>query len=179
MALMSDAGRYSLVAWPPNELDKWIRGLQQDLEVRGFGSPHINLRAPFESALSSAELVNQIRRVLKNSHTLQFDYIGMKRFPYVFFLEFALSEAIRSLHFELLAGIQPSEAGPYDGEAYRPHLTLALCVLPNVADELWQQVEQLVPPVTFFEVNALSLTLEVRGEVQELHTFPLLDPNSD
>lgn len=38
---------YSVVAWPPEVLDTWLRRWQEHLGVRGFGVPHLNLRAPF------------------------------------------------------------------------------------------------------------------------------------
>lgn len=170
---MSDAGRYSLVAWPPEELDSWMRQLQKRLGIRGFGPPHLNLRAPFETTLSSAQLIELFREALGDVTTFEMRFVDCRRFPHVFFLEFELTPKIKALHFKLLEHIQPTDQGPYDGEAYRPHLTLGLCVLPHAADQLWEELRDLVPPLLSFEVNVLSLTLEVRGEVQELHTFPL------
>ena len=58
-------------------------------------------------------------------------------------------------------------------------LTLALGVLPWAEDLLWGQVQALTPPLERFTVQALSLTREERGEVQELHTFPLLLPEEE
>ena len=35
---------YSIVAWPPEALDSWLRRLQDRLNVRGFGLPHLKDR---------------------------------------------------------------------------------------------------------------------------------------
>ena len=164
---------YSVVAWPPEALDTWMRRLQERLYVRGFGVPHLNLRAPFQTPLGSAELLDAYREVLRSQPALDVQVRGWKRLPGVIFLECELSGDLAALHWRLLEAV-PSSRSPYDGEAYRPHLTLALGVLPWAADELWAEVQRELPPVRHFRVEALSLTREELGEVQELHTFPLV-----
>ncbi|MFC6662281.1 2'-5' RNA ligase family protein [Deinococcus multiflagellatus] len=167
-----DHSRYSLVAWPPEALDTWMRRAQAGLNVRGFGLPHLNIRAPFHTDLGPAELVAACRAALQDQPAFSVRVLGWKRVPSMFFLECELSEPLRDLHERILA-VGPSSRARHDGAEYRPHLTLALGVLPWAEDLLWAQVQALVPPVDHFEVEALSLTREWRGEVQELHTFPL------
>jgi len=166
---------YSLVAWPPEALDTWLRRTQQRLGVRGFGAPHLNLRAPFQTELSGAELVAAFREVLRGARPFEAQVKGWKRLPHLLFLEFERTAALSDLHARALA-VGPSTRAPHDGEGYTPHLTLGLGILPRAEDELWAQVRGLVPPVSHFEVGVLSLTREERGEVQEVHTFPLSDP---
>ncbi|PTA68250.1 2'-5' RNA ligase [Deinococcus arcticus] len=149
-----------------------MRRAQQRLNVRGFGLPHLNIRAPFHTDLGPAELVAACRAALRGKSAFTVRVVGWKRVPSMFFLECELSEALRDLHARTLA-IGPSSRARHDGAEYRPHLTLALGVLPWAEAELWAQVQALVPPLDHFEVEALSLTREWRGEVQELHTFPL------
>ncbi len=163
---------YSIVAWPSEALDTWMTRQQERLNVRGFGLPHLNLRAPFQTPLESEELVSAMREALRGQDSFPVRVKGWKRLPNVIFLECELDDTLRRLHERVLS-VGPSSQAPFDGSLYRPHLTLALGVLPWASDELWQKVETLVPPAHEFTVNALSLTKEERGEVQELHTFPL------
>ncbi|WP_135229608.1 2'-5' RNA ligase family protein [Deinococcus fonticola] len=165
---------HSIVAWPPEVLDTWMRRQQERLNVRGFGLPHLNLRAPFQTPLRSKELVAAFRAELKDETQFDVQIKGWKRLPSVIFLECQMDDKLRDLHRRLLS-IGPSSHAPYDGAEYRPHLTLGLGILPWAADDLWNEVQHLTPPLTSFTVTALSLTREVGGEVQELHTFPLED----
>ncbi|MDV6375688.1 2'-5' RNA ligase family protein [Deinococcus arenicola] len=169
---------YSLVAWPPQVLDTWMRRAQAGLNVSGFGLPHLNLRAPFQSSLDSAELVGAFREGLRGTAALDVRVRGWKRLSGVVFLEFELDPALADLHARMLA-VGPSSRAPYDGADYRPHLTLALGILPWAEDLLWEQIRQLTPPLERFTVEALSLTREQRGEVQELHTFPLITQHEE
>lgn len=164
---------YSLVAWPPQVLDTWMRRAQARLNVSGFGLPHLNLRAPFQTSLSGPELVAAFREGLRGEAAFEVRVRGWKRLSGVIFLEFELEPALTELHARML-DVGPSSRAPYDGADYRPHLTLALGILPWAEDLLWEQVQTLTPPLDRFTVAALSLTREERGEVQELHTFPLI-----
>ncbi|MBB5235068.1 2'-5' RNA ligase family protein [Deinococcus budaensis] len=163
---------YSLVAWPPEALDTWLRRTQERLGVRGFGAPHLNLRAPFQTDLTAAQLVAAFRAALRGAGPFEVQVRGWKRLPHLLFLEFERTCALRELHARALT-VGPSTRAPHDGEGYTPHLTLGLGILPRAEDELWAEVQPLVPPVSRFEVGVLSLTREERGEVQEVHTFPL------
>lgn len=165
---------YSIVAWPPEALDSWLRRLQDRLNVRGFGLPHLNIRAPFQTSLRGRELVAACRDVLRAQPAFDVQVIGWKQLPGVIFLECELSPELRDLHERLLS-VGPSSRARYDGPDYRPHLTLALGVLKWAEPILWEEIRDLTPPVTHFRIEALSLTREHRGEVQELHTYPLLD----
>ena len=162
----------SVVAWPPPQLDTWLRRKQEHLNVRGFGAPHLNLRAPFQTPLRSGALIGACRTAIAEQEAFEVRLLGWRRVPGIFFLECEPEDDIRGLHRRLLDAL-PSSRGPHDGEGYRPHLTLALGVLPWAEEELWAAVQALTPPVTHFSVQALTLTREERGEVQELHTFPL------
>ncbi|WP_309572110.1 2'-5' RNA ligase family protein [Deinococcus sp.] len=169
-----DAARplHSVVAWPPAALDKWMRRLQAELNVSGFGTPHLNLRAPFQTPLGTSELVGGMRQALRDQPAFEVRVKGWKRLPGVIFLECEPDPALLGLH-NVIVNVGPSTRAPYDGQDYRPHLTLALGVLPWGADILWATVHERTPPVMSFTVEALSLTREARGEVQEIHTFPL------
>lgn len=164
----------SVVAWPSEKLDTWLRKQQQSLGVSGFGAPHLNLRAPFQTTLSDEELVRALRQAIGEQRAFKVSIRGWKRLPGIIFLECHLSPELSALHRRLLE-VGPSTRTPYDGEAYRPHLTLALGILPWASDQLWEQVQQLTPPVSEFEVTALSVTREKNGEVQEWHTLPLTE----
>ncbi|MFC4428005.1 2'-5' RNA ligase family protein [Deinococcus navajonensis] len=163
---------HSVVAWPPEALDTWMRRTQEQLGVRGFGLPHLNLRAPFQTSLRSAELVAAFREALRGEAQFEVRIKGWKQLPHMIFLECDLDAPLHHLHRRVLE-VGPSTRSPHDGEAYRPHFTLALGVLPWAEPLLWAQVQALKPPLASFTVQALSLTREERGEVQELHTFPL------
>lgn len=167
---------HSVVAWPPGALDLWMRRVQAELRVSGFGGPHLNLRAPFSTPLEAAELMARLRAELRGQPALSVTLSGWKRVPGAILLQCDLSPELAGLHRRLLA-IGPSSVSPFDGERYLPHLTLALGVLPGAEAELWAKVGALTPPVTAFTVEALSLTREERGEVQELHTYPLVLPS--
>lgn len=168
-------GSYSLVAWPPPRLDGWLRKLQEELGISGFGVPHINIRAPFQTELTRRELMNRFREALDGADAFEVTVKGFKRYKSVIFLECEASARMLYLHMVAL-GVGPSTRSPYDGESYAPHLTLALGLLPWAEDELWQQITARELPVTRFRVSALSLTIEEKGEFIELHTFPLREP---
>lgn len=168
-------GSYSLVAWPPPKLDGWVRRRQDELGVSSFGVPHINLRAPFQTNLPKAELIERFRDVLDGASSFEVRVKGFKRYKGVIFLECEASARMLYLHLMALS-VGPSTRSPYDGESYAPHLTLALGVLPWAEDDLWEQIEAQAPPLERFRVSALSLTQEEKGEFLELHTFPLADP---
>lgn len=163
---------FSTVAWPPEVLDTWMLRQQERLNVRGFGLPHLNLRAPFQTPLQSRELVVAVRDAMREQSPFEVQLKGWKRLPGVIFLECELNDSLIRLHQRLL-DVGPSSRALYDGTDYRPHLTLALGVLPWAAELLWEEVQLLEPPISHFTVSALSLTREERGEVQEVHTFPL------
>lgn len=168
-------GSYSLVAWPPSKLDGWLRRVQEELGVSGFGVPHINLRAPFRTELSRQEVIARFRDVLDGASSFEVTIKGFKRYKSVIFLECETSARMLYLHLMALS-VGPSTRSPYDGESYAPHLTLALGVLPWAEDDLWARVEAIELPLNRFRVSALSLTIEEKGEFLELHTFPLADP---
>ena len=170
-------GSYSLVAWPPPKLDSWLRRVQEQLGVSGFGVPHINVRAPFQTELSRRELIDRFRDVLDGASSFEVTVKGFKRYKSVIFLECEASARMLYLHLMALS-VGPSTRSPYDGESYAPHLTLALGLLPWAEDDLWERVEALELPLTRFKVSALSLTVEEKGEFIELHTFPLTDPET-
>lgn len=170
-------GSYSLVAWPPPRLDGWLRRLQEQLGVSGFGVPHINLRAPFRTELSRRELIERFRDVLDGASSFEVTVKGFKRYKSVIFLECETSARMLYLHLMALS-VGPSTRSPYDGESYAPHLTLALGVLPWAEEDLWERVEAMELPLTRFQVSALSLTIEEKGEFVELHTYPLTDPEA-
>lgn len=171
----TDQALHSLVAWPPEVLDTWLRRTQERLGVRGFGLPHLNVRAPFRTPLGGPELVAAFRDVLRGQEAFEVRVKGWKRLPHVLFLECELSPTLARLHARALT-VKPSSRAPHDGAAYTPHLTLGLGILPWAEDLLWDEVKGLTPPVDSFLVTALSLTREERGEVLELHTFPLECP---
>ncbi|WP_245872869.1 2'-5' RNA ligase family protein [Deinococcus planocerae] len=166
---------HSLVAWPPEVLDTWLRRTQERLGVRGFGLPHLNLRAPFQTPLGGPDLVAAFRDVLRGQEAFEVHLKGWKRLPHVIFLECDLSPTLSRLHTRALS-VGPSSRAPHDGADYTPHLTLGLGILPWAEELLWDEVKGLTPPVDSFIVTALSLTREERGEVLELHTFPLECP---
>ena len=166
---------YGLVAWPSPVLDVWLRQQQQRLGVRAFGEPHLNLRAPFSARIGQPQLVASLRDLLSRVPAFEVSIQGWRVFPGTVFLECQLSPPLLALHDAVL-GLPGAPPQPYDQHAYIPHLTLALGVLPWARDDLNRAVLQLTPPVTHFLVSALSLTRETGGEVREVHTFPLLQP---
>lgn len=163
---------YSLVAWPPGALDTWLRRAQERLNVRAFGAPHLNLRAPFQTSLSAPELVAAFRQVLRGEPSFDVRVKGWKRLPHMIFLECEPDPHLTELHRRTLE-VGPSTRASHDGDGHVPHLTLALGLLTWAEDEIWEAVQAIQPPVDRFHVNVLSLTREERGEVQEVHTFPL------
>lgn len=165
-------GAYGLVAWPSAKLGGWLRDLQAAHSVSGYGVPHLNLRAPFQTTLGRAELIEQSREALAGLEAFDVEIIGFKRYPSVVFLECRSTAPIMYAHLTALQ-IGPSSRSPYDGESYAPHLTVALGVLPWAEDEIWARLSAAELPVRSFTVEALSLTVEEQGEVLELHTFPL------
>jgi 2'-5' RNA ligase len=166
---------YGLVAWPSPELDRWLRTQQLRLEVRAYGEPHLNLRAPFPILGTEEALISSLRGMLSGVPCFGVRLKGWRTFASVMFLECERSAALGDLHEQVLAlpGAPPQ---PYDQKDYIPHLTLALGVLPWRQQGLAEELVDLHPPVAGFEVSAISLTREAGGEVREVHTFPLRVP---
>ncbi len=171
---------YGLVAWPCAELDGWLRQQQQQLGVRAYGDPHLNLRAPFyiqqASTVQQSEetLMQALRALLAGVPSFEVQVRGWRTFPGIVFLECERSPELLALH-DLVLALLAAPPQPYDKREYLPHLTLALGVLPWAWQALKAQLEGLSSPVPGFRVSALSLTRESGGEVRELHTFPLTD----
>ncbi|WP_424949337.1 2'-5' RNA ligase family protein [Deinococcus sp.] len=163
---------YGLVAWPSPQLDGWMRGEQERLGVRAYGEPHLNLRALFPITGTQDALVAALRDLLADVACFEVRLKGWRTFPGVVFLECERSPELDALHEQVLA-LKMAPPQPYDRKDYIPHLTLALGVLPWLQERLVPELETLRPPVSGFEVSALSLTREGGGEVREVHTFPL------
>lgn len=169
---MQDGPLYGLVAWPSPELDSWLRREQQRLQVRSYGEPHLNLRAPFYSACDEAELVASLRRMLSGCPPFEVQLTGWRTFPHVVFLECRTTPALEHLHQQVLT-LPCAPPQPFDHKEYIPHLTLALGVMSWAEPALHQELERMPLPVSRFPVTALSLTREDGGELREVHTFPL------
>lgn len=165
---------FSVVAWPPRVMHTWIRQLQKEFNVCNFGPPHINLRSPFETELESEDLITCLREKLCERQSFTIHTKGWKRIDHVIFLECEFNDEFQIIHQDMLE-IGPSSRAPYDGAAFKPHLTLAIGVLPWAIESLWASVKDIEPPLEKFIISSLSLTREERGEIQELHTFPLSD----
>ena len=163
---------YSLVAWPTAELGKWLGEVQQRLGISSYGAPHLNLRVPFEYQGEAQTLICDVRRSLAGAAPFQVEFLRWRRFPHVIFLEYALSVPLLGVHQRLIQ-VPGAAAGPYDGEKFIPHVSLAVGVCDWAEDAIWQQLEHLRPPQSSFEVMAASLTREDGGELREVHTFPL------
>ena len=172
---MTNGPLYGLVAWPCPELDGWLRALQARLNVRAYGEPHLNLRAPFPADVPEETLVHDLRALLSGVPAFEVHVSGWRYFPGIVFLECTLGPDLAALHDHVLT-LPSAPPQPYDQKAYIPHLTLALGVLPWAQPTLEATLAPLVPPVQHFEVSALSLTVEAGGEVREVHTFPLTAP---
>ncbi len=164
---------YSVVAWPTAELGVWLRELQRRLGVSSYGEPHLNLRVPFEYTGDSKTLICEVRRVLADLPPFQVEFLRWRHFPHVFFMEYTLSEPLQDVHRRLIE-VPGAPAGKYDGEDFIPHLSLAIGVCDWAEEKVWQHLEHLRPPQSRFEVRAASLTREAGGELQEIHTFPLI-----
>ena len=175
MKVAGRAGLYSLVAWPPHELARWVAEVQRDLGLAAFGAPHLNLRAPFEYAGDEGVLLDASARVALDLPAFEVRFRAWRRFPHTVFLELAAVEALREAHARSLRElpVAPSER---DGDGYLPHLTLALGVCPWAEGDVWARVKELVPPVLSWTVDAFALTLEQRGEIVELARFGLAQP---
>lgn len=163
---------YSLVAWPPSELAGWMQDLQGRLNLAAYGAPHLNLRAPFEWAGPEAELDAQLRRALRGLSAFEVHLIGWQRFPHTIFLGVERSPAVWQAH---TCSLQLSDAPPSarDAEAYRPHLTLALGLLPWAEDAAWQAAQPHTPPTAGWTARELALTRDEGGEISTLETYRL------
>lgn len=172
------AALYSIVAWPTAELGAWLLQLQRDFGVRSYGEAHLNLRVPFAYSGDEKELVRQVRTALEDTHAFEVEFLRWRRFPHVVFLEYALSGPLRELHHKLL-GLPGVEVSGYDGEHFIPHVSLAIGLCSWAEEGLWERLQTIKLPQQKFAVTAASLTREDGGELREVHTFPLLQPEDD
>ena len=165
-------GLYSVVAWPTTELREWLLEMQGRLGLCGFGEAHLNLRVPFEYAGGSQSLISEVRHCLEDVGPFEVEFLRWRKFPHIIFLEYALNGPLRRLHDQLLS-IPGAPGGPYDGETFIPHLSLAIGVCAWAEHDVWETLQTLSPPHSRFTVSAASLTREDGGELREVHTFPL------
>lgn len=166
---------YSIAAWPTAELGEWLAQLQKRFEICSYGEPHLNLRVPFAYQGAEKELVSLVRTALEGTQAFEVEFLRWRRFPHVVFLEYALTEPLRNLHYKLL-GLPGIATTSYDGENYIPHVSLAVGVCSWAEESVWESLQTIKLPQQKFEISAASLTREVGGELREVHTFPLLQP---
>lgn len=163
---------YSLVAWPPGELAVWMQALQARLRLAAYGAPHLNLRAPFEWAGSEAELGDQLRRALQGQVPFEACLSGWQRFPHTIYLGVERTAGVQGAHARSLT-LPAAPPGERDGQHYRPHLTLALGLLPWAEAAAWQAVQPHTPPLAGWTVRELALTRDDGGEIVTLETYLL------
>lgn len=169
-------GLYSLVAWPSGPLAAWVMAEQRARGFASFGAPHLNVRTPFEYAGDEGALIDGCAEVARGMSRFEARFRGWRRFPHTIFLELERSAPLDELHGRSLR-LLPVEAGARDGEAYIPHLTLALGLCSWAEEDAWAGVQGLVPPVLTFPVERLALTLEQGGEIVELARYELAAPD--
>lgn len=166
---------YSLVAWPPSELAAWVRAVQRERGLAAFGAPHLSLRSPFEYRGDEAALLACCERIAANTEAFDVTCDELVRFPGMVFLNLRRTPELLAVHARALACL-PAEATERDGEAFLPHVTLALGVCPWAEEDVWNGVKGLVPPVGGWTVRDVALTREHAGDVLELARYSLASP---
>lgn len=165
-------GLYSLVAWPPEDLARWVVKVQRTQGFASYGAPHLNVRTPFEFEGDEGLLTDAVALALHGLSAFEVTFRAWRRFPHTIFLELHKAPLLMEAHARVLREL-PVPAGDRDAQGYLPHLTLALGLCPWAEDAAWQAITHLVPPVLSWTVDAFALTLENRGEIVELARFPL------
>ncbi|ADV67284.1 2'-5' RNA ligase family protein [Deinococcus maricopensis] len=163
---------YSLVVWPPDELDGWLTRHQAALGVAGYGPPHLNVRTPFQWDGDESDLAARFRRALDGVRPFDVRVKGWRRFPHVFFLEMQRTPELLDLHERALA-VEALPGGTRDGSGFIPHLTMALGVCSWAENPLWAQVALLDPPLMGWRVREVALTREHQGALIEVRRYPL------
>lgn len=164
---------YSLVAWPPAQLAAWVRAVQRERGLAAFGAPHLSLRSPFEYRGDEATLLERCERIAVSTRAFDVTCDEIVRFPGMIFLNLRRTPGLLGVHERALACL-PAPPTERDGEAFLPHVTLALGVCPWAEEDAWRGVKDLRPPIDRWTVGNVALTREHSGDVLELARYPLV-----
>ncbi|AFZ65819.1 2'-5' RNA ligase family protein [Deinococcus peraridilitoris] len=165
-------GLYSLVAWPPERLARWVTDVQREHAFASYGAPHLNLRTPFEYSGDEGLLIDAVALAVTGLTPFEVEFRAWRRFPHTIFLELNSTRLLMEAHARVLSEL-PVPGSERDASGYLPHLTLALGLCPWAEESAWEAIRSLVPPVLSWTVDAFALTLENRGEIVELARYPL------
>lgn len=162
---------YGVLAWPPDDLMEWMRRLQKAYGVKGYGSPHLNLRQPFKWRWSQEALRRGVEGILRGHQPFRVKLGGWGVFDGkgVVYLRAYGGSAFDRL-YQSLEPLAPPEA-EIEGPSYIPHLTLALDLERDAAEALARKLPP--PPRKSFTISEVALVEDDDGDFVELARFPL------
>ncbi|RIH90792.1 RNA 2',3'-cyclic phosphodiesterase [Calidithermus terrae] len=161
---------YGILVWPPEELGEFLLELQRQHRVKGFGPPHLNLRQPFEWEHGEESLRKAVQGILRSHAPFRLRLGGWASFPQgVVYLRAYGGAPFRKLHHALEPLAPPLKE--IEGPSYIPHLTLALGLSPEAAQEL---ARTLPPPrrKSFVLREAALVQDNTDGDLVEVARFP-------
>lgn len=162
---------YGILAWPPNDLSEWMQELSETHGVSGYGPPHLNLRQPFKWRWSKEALRRGVEGILRGHEPFRVRLGGWQSFGGgVVYLRAYGGGPFRRLYDALEPLAEPEQE--IEGPSYIPHLTLALGLSDEEAQELLQKLPP--PPRKSFTVREVALvTDDDGGNLIEIARLPL------
>lgn len=162
---------YGVLVWPPEDLGLFLKELQALYNIKGFGPPHLNLRQPFDWLYEEEALKIALSGILRGHPPFRLRLGGWGYFPQgVVYLRAYGGTPFRRLYhaFEPLAPPLKEIEGP----SYIPHITLALGLSKEEAQELVRRLPP--PPRRSFWVREVALARDGdEGHLEEVARFPL------
>jgi len=162
---------YGVLAWPPDDLREWMEALAKEHGVSGYGPPHLNLRQPFKWRWSQEALRRGLEGILRGHEPFRVRLGDWRTFGGgVVYLRAYGGGPFERLHRALEPLAEPEQE--IEGPSYIPHLTLALGLSDEEAEELARKLPP--PPRKSFTVREVALvTDDDGGDLIELARFPL------
>ncbi len=167
-------GVYGVLVWPPEDLRLFLEELQALHGIKGFGPPHLNLRQPFDWPYEEEALKIALSGILRGHAPFRLRLGAWGYFPQgVVYLRAYGGSPFRRLYHALEPLAPPLKE--IEGPSYIPHITLAL----GLSEEEAQELAKRLPPVPrrSFLVREVALVRdEDEGHLQEVARFSLAPP---
>jgi len=162
---------YGVLAWPPDDLREWMEALAKEHGVSGYGPPHLNLRQPFKWRWSQEALRRGVEGILRGHEPFRVRLGDWRTFAGgVVYLRAYGGGPFKRLYHALEPLAEPEQE--IEGPSYIPHLTLALGLSDEEAEELARKLPP--PPRKSFMVREVALvTDDDGGDLIEIARLPL------
>jgi len=163
---------YGIVALPPQPLRRWIENFQKRHSLAAYGEAHLNLRSPFGWGGSESELMAALERHLGGLPPLEVRLGKWDRFSSTVFIGVEKTVQLEQFHRAALE-IPGAQTSSFDGDAFSPHLTVALGICPWAYRRIWREIHSEDVPVARWTSSELYLARDAGGELERVGKLEL------